>query len=235
MFGLKQKNTKPASQEGDLAKEREKMAAELEARVAAAEQDAILKREEYHADVVSEHKRDIEAFRFECRRWGDYLSLNIARLPHERSVKPEAFTGAVNIREGTIKLIEGGPADADGILGYTIFVSHGRGYGWSSYPGLRIEDLSDETEYKIEPNYPRAPSREMFVPREDATDHPTIWPYQVEVQRQTPFPRYAVDDLIIFGPANATLHCPFGTGRKVYEQILQEIGDFIDAAPAGTA
>lgn len=216
----------------ELLAEREEIAAELVAKAKEAETEANSHRAKLLQEFTEEYRADYDGFAFECKRWGDFLTIMVKRLGHEgrgdgkRSIVRSHAT-AVNIRETReLRLDKGAMADSNGTLGYTVHALGDNGGTWwgTGFGYRRIEGAT----YKVTPRFPHVPYRQMFS-LDDSEDrhHGLICEQDRIVRYRTEgFPRPAEDDRIRFEGIRATLFCPFGHGDSVYKTILTEIGDY---------
>lgn len=215
MFGKQKASEKPIETQWERE---QRYRAELDEEARAAEPDALAKADALLVEAIAEHEKDAASYRFECRRWGDFLSLFIGRTTHrgvgdwrgwQQVYSPETYATSINIRETReIRLDRGNEPDRNGRLEY--YVSHSVG------------------DNRVMPSYPRPQmQRHLFLldppPRPESEgliySCPDIGP-----RYATPnYPRVAGDDQIRFEGVGATLFVPAGLGQKVYDQILQEI------------
>lgn len=203
-----------------------KTMAEIDALAVVAEVEALTKKDSLLAEVIAEHERDCRSYKFDCRRWGDFLSLFI-----ERST--ETYATSVNIRETReLKFIEGNEPDSNGSLEYYINLRNNNGHssGWGT--GYGRAPAPKGYHYFVYPYYPTTrPHRSLFAldPRPVPNEHRVIHLSSGDntVRHRTPnFPRAAGDDRIRFEGIDATLFAPAGRGRSIYETILREIGEY---------
>lgn len=213
-----------------------KVIAEIEALAVTAEIEASAKADALLAEAIAEHERDCGGYKFECRRWGDFLSLFVERLVIEWGHEPRAYAAktyatSVNIRETReLKLIEGNAPDSNGKLEYHVNLrsDDGSSSGWGTGHGRFPAPKGHH--YFVWANYPTTtPTRSLFAldPRPESNERRGMFMgmNDYKPQRRTPnYPRAAGDDRIRFEGIGATLFAPAGHGRAVYEKILREIG-----------
>jgi hypothetical protein len=232
MFGNSKQKEKSAQERMD---EYAEVAADLEAKAKAAEPAAMSERDKRLEDCKNEWKRDNESFVFECRRWGDFLTLMVKRLSLESwrdgGASLASYVSAINIRETReIRLDLGSPADDAGELGYTVFMESddGKGSGWGT--GCGHARAPKGYHYVVRPNFPYSPHRPMVTldaPERDHGNYIMSDQNRLVHHKTRPYPRYAVDDRIRFNGPGATLFCPHGRGQEIQKVILTEIGDFM--------
>lgn len=214
----------------DPAEAERRKQAEVEALVAAAEVEALAKSSVILAEAVTEHGCDCSGYKFECRRWGDFLSLFIERLVISKSSSrlylPKTYATAVNIRETReLKLVEGHGPDCNGSLTYHVSFTTTDGGYYLSVGG--IPTAPKEYKCDVRPAYPRTnPYRPLFAL--DTIEH-AGGGYDYDGHRAPHatrnYPRVARDDRIRFEGIGATLFAPAGLGASIYEKVLREIGD----------
>lgn len=214
-----------------------KVSAEIEALAVTAETEALTKADALLAEAIAEHERDCGGYKFECRRWGDFLSLFIERQVIDWGFEPrpylaKTYATSVNIRETReLKLIEGNGPDSNGNLEYHVALRGDDGSsGWGT--GYGRAPAPNGYHYYVWPDYPTTkPTRRLFAldPRPEPNDRYGMVMDMNDYQpkHRTPnYPRAASDDQIRFEGIGATLFAPAGHGRAVYEKILREIGDY---------
>lgn len=77
-----------------------------------AEAETLPKSRPLYLDMMAAHKLDAESYSFECKRWGDFLALFIAR-------GGKNYAGAINLGETReIKLVEGSAPSMNGSVWY---------------------------------------------------------------------------------------------------------------------
>lgn len=210
---------------------------QIEALAAQAEVEALVKRDSRLADYWAEHERDCSTYKFECRRWGDFLSLFIERRIYEWEEGDYSFkthAASVNIRETrTVTLNTGNEPDLLGTLVYRAQLrSDGGGSaGWGT--GYGRAPAPEGFHYEILEDYQRAGPWQIFVLDPEPTGNEFrgvrfgLNDYQPRHVTQN-YARPATDDAVRFEGIRATLFVPAGRGQPIYEQILREIGDYAD-------
>lgn len=79
-FGQKDAPEKPSENVDLNATEREAARAEVEALRQAEEAKAMAALPGLYEEAKAAHAQDVAAYSFECRRWGDYLTVFVSRL-----------------------------------------------------------------------------------------------------------------------------------------------------------
>jgi hypothetical protein len=209
--------------------EKERLHQQIEDLAKALEPEVLAKAPSFLAEAQLEHMSDCQTYSFECRRWGDFLSLYVQRVlfighydngVYRQEYKLEKFTTSVNIRESEIRLVEGHGPDELGCVKY-----YRSNYNYSTY--------TTDTELRVIAMYPTIPRRDIFKSvtcgKYDNTYRGSYYePQRYDPELKTSYPRAAQDDEIRFIPSGATLYVPVGLGAMVNETILREIGDFMN-------
>lgn len=215
------------------------VAEELKALAIAEEPEALDRADELMASFEAEFARDTAEYRFECRRWGDFLSLFIARPVYSwRSEVPtvETYATAVNLRETReIKLLCGRAPDRDGELEYMANWTSDNRDAVATGTGCGTSPAPKGYHYVVSPEYPRIPGRSLFSldVRADRDCGMVMHHHEEKPRHRTPnYPRPAEDDRIRFEGIDATVYAPAGRGQEIHETILQEIGDYSESLPA---
>lgn len=158
----------------------------------------------------ADHKRQVAGYKFECRRYGDFLALFMERpvAAGNEGFSQGRLTTSVNIaatRE--LRLNAGRAPDLDGVVRYHVYDGKG--------------DARPDYIYCIN-TAPPLFSLDIIVTRDSDNCH-----YYEERShasyRTLHFPRPAADDRIRFEGIGATIFAPFGCGQAVYDAILKEI------------
>lgn len=208
-----------------------------------AEPEALLKRPEILAAALSEHERQLGGFKFECRRYGDFLTVFVTRdgnpeVPEYVNVGPARYTSEIperifsttlNIGRTTeIRLLAGNPADDGGKLGYGYQIKHGDG-GGATVGGTGFGNyVPSSGRYEVMPRYPRIPyHRTIFYLDPPPQPHQSGMifndqSYEIKFKTE-PYARVAIDDRIRFEGIGATLFIPATLGEKVQGLILNEL------------
>lgn len=217
--------------------------AEIERMEREAETLAIARADEVFAEMAAEHERQTAGYHFECRRWGDFLSVFMERAANQESDwygNSRKLATSLNLAAvKQIKLVEGRCFDRRGSISYSVVEVSGTGskmYGSSS--GSRPP--SKGYHYEVEPNYPYVPtSRSLVVfdpPKQEMSpNYHAGFPSEERKRLKTEnYPRAAEDDVIRFAGIGANLHAPAGLGRSVYDAILTEIARGYEFASVDT-
>lgn len=184
-----------------------------EARAVAAEPAAVARGVELLAEFRAKHRADKAAWRFDCRRHGDFLAVFIDRLRRvdctTKELQLQPVCAAISLGKSGFRLIKGHGPDRRGTLLY-----------WADRDGDGChpqfpqhtdhqETLHLLTAVALEKNTSGFGNVSFgYGPR--YTRHKTEG-----------FPRPAEDDQIIF--EGAVLRCPAGTGQATYDAILAAI------------
>lgn len=215
--------------------------ARLEEMAREMEPDLLAKADEAFAAVAAEHERQTAGFRFECRRWGDFLTVFIERMGN--SGVPKLFSGMSETKVATslslagtreIRLVEGHCFDRKGSIRYLVTFTRddGKGGGWSS-----SEDWNDPPpkgyHHKLTPLQPFIPtSRPIIAASKDPDGSHWSESFSNEMPYETEgFPRPAEDDQIMFAGIDTTIYAPAGKGRGVYDAIMAEIARGYEPTP----
>lgn len=190
--------------------------------------ETLNKSNKVYTEVQEEYNRDIAGFVFECRRFGQFLTLSLARKVNAPNYEEE-YSISVNIKNIThIQLIEGHKPDFNGIVQYEYVVdTKDRGKYWENYVSESMYDfiLSSEWEINIQEQYHSIPYRYLFVvdsSKKHTDSHLQSYSGEYwEIKTNVPhYPRGAEDDQIVFTGINSTLFVPAGKGAEVLQQIL---------------
>lgn len=188
----------------------ERRRAELAA-LARAEEPAVLARaHERAAAFAVAYERDLAAYKFECRRWGDFLALFIERANpnHERGEPAAVLTcaTAVNLRDTReLRLDEGHGPDDEGVVCYY----------WNTVGG---SDRLCVAAWPPAGSYPR-----LFALDDPDRGYLSYGPDNMVDYKTSNYPRPAGDDRIRFEGIGGTLYAPAGRGAEVRDVILREI------------
>lgn len=231
-FGGKKEKAMPmasAFREDDGA-EREARHAALERAAIAAEPGVLAKIPAEYAANEDEHRRQVSGYKFECRRYGDFLTLFMERPVkdwRETEFSQRKMSTSVNIaatRE--IRLTAGHAPDFNGVVGYRI-----NGCYIILPDGTRKEDEPVRAEYATADGTHR-----QLIALDEKRDGESHWGYRSGREHTNHctmnFPRPAADDSIRFEGIGATVYAPFGLGQAVYDAILKEIEAYRDIASA---
>ncbi len=205
---------------------------DLEAKAIIAETEALAKADELLASYEAEHHAQTNGYIFDCKRWGDFLTLFVERKAnpgHWRDQdQPSKIAASLNIGNvKRVRITEGHAPDRGQSFGYTftpVSDENGPVRSWSSGERLR-----DGVIYAVTPTYDGLPSwRPLLVEDEKARDCFTSYheyqPHGYHIGRRTEnYPRPAEDDVIHFDGIGQRLHVPAGMGQEIHNRIMAEI------------
>lgn len=169
----------------------------------------------------AEYDADVEGFHFECRRFGDFLTIYIARSGSK-------FSTALNIAATrTIHVAEGHAPDRLGETGFQarLMDSNGSsswGTGMGNYPAMA------GWKYEVSPDAPWLPDRRPLFRLDEPSPHREGGGIMMDnevyqIRHRVPgTARPAEDDKVRFEGIGATIYCPAGKGAEVWRAILSE-------------
>ncbi len=195
----------------------------------AAEADALARLPALMDEARKAHADDAAAYSFECKRWGDFLSLFIRRIGRnwmENEASAKQFATSVNLSQvRDIRLVEGHAVDQNGVLEYGCKIVVGSGYSFVTHPLPKRARKGER--YEVAPLLPGIePGGAMFELREKGGARSLAY---CEIDDDAPlretkgFLRPASDDRVVFSGIDATVLAPFGRGQEVLDAILAEI------------
>lgn len=206
---------------------------ELERLAREAETEALAKADEIFTEAVAEHERQTAGYRFECRRWGDFLTVCVERdanRPSWSGAEPERkIATSLNLGEvREIRLSDGHCFDRRGTVEYRAsYVSDdGESSGWGTGFGRMAPQKGYH--YAVSPDYPYVPKSRPMIAFEKKKDREHFGhcmgmsDYQPRHITKD-YPRPAKDDEIRFLGIGTTIYAPAGKGRAVYDAIMVEI------------
>jgi len=228
-FGQKDAPAKSAESADAKAAEKEAVAAEIEALRLVAEVEAMEGLGALYDKAKALHAQDLAGYSFECRRWGDFLTVFLSRLGQGWEDEPvvRSYSTSINIRDSrTITLTKGHAPDLEGALGYS---AHLIGDGHSSICGWNWQELEDRKapdgyRWEVKSWPPRiALHGTMFdLDARSGRDR-----HFESISRRLPrtrnYLRPAADDRIHFSGVGATIFAPAGKGQEVHDAIMREI------------
>lgn len=201
---------------------------ELIALAKAKEPEVLARADDLFATFAEEHERQTRGYSFDCRRWGDFLSVFIERAgnrpSHEGGTAATKLSTTLNIASTRqIRPVDGRCFDRRGTVSYSPWVASddsGRGRWW--HDGIEMQRRTPAERYVVEAHFEKAPpSRPMTGPGKISEDH---YGFGRTVGYVTPnFPRPAKDDEINFVGIKTTIYAPAGLGACVLASILAEI------------
>lgn len=213
----------------------------------AAELEAIERKPALMALAEADHVIDKKNYLFQCKRWGDFLALFIARRclitrKPEQAFKEFKWSTTVNLGKTTkIDLKEGNAPDLTGKLGYKYSVKRNDdgGDGWSGdppyhsdFPGI-LMPAPEGTHYVVEPRYPIIPCARWPYNKGDDSD---LRVYNggrygghyggdsVTGLTTKDYVNRAHDDVLVFVGSDMSINMPGGTGAAIRDAILSECG-----------
>lgn len=201
-----------------------------------AEPVGLAKLDELFSQAQAEYAKDLAGYRFESKRWGDFLSIFTARMGNPVQwkdqffyiEKPEqAYSTSINLKNvHAIRLIEGHGADLAGQLSYGYVLEsddrESRCSGTNDGNYLAPEGYH----WSVWPQFPDIPySRPLFYmkpqKKKDERRPIDLSAYSYEIKHVTDnYVRPAKDDHILFEGIDAKLFVPAGEGARVYQEIL---------------
>lgn len=199
----------------------------------AREKEAELLAEAPHilAEMVARHERDVAAYSFECRRFGDFLTVFLERgriKDWGSEWQVEKFSTGINIgRTKTIRLENGNAPDEKGRVMYRAHL-RAKGGGGTSYcwPGPPMPDENYERAVNPDWRFCRRWARNgdfvTIVDREDK-GHSQYWEESLARHVTENFPRDASDDHVHFYGADISINAPAGLGGSVLEKVMAAI------------
>lgn len=180
----------------------------LETMAREAEPAVLAKKGDLFSESSAEWMKDRESYKFECRRFGDFLTVFI-----ERGANP----------------------DLNGVVGYYASTPYSdeekvgaKELEWTD----SYEKKSRTSFFKISPEMPYIPKsgRQVFMldPPPSTQSSGGMMMYSSGGPTRTKFKtdnyvRMAEDDQIRFQGTNASIYVPAGLGQKIYDQIMKEI------------
>ena len=199
----------------DLEKSTQDKCKEIEA-------ELLTKKAELLQKYQDEHNTDVTNFKFECKRYGDFLTIYVERFIYTDKI--DNHCSAIPLRNlSQIRFIEGNIPDENGVLNYNVVYTREResrnvyNYGPGKIIGLqevaplehfddwnRIFELSGQSSDAKRRRYSNRP----------------IAKYKTEN-----YPRMAEDDVIALDTIG-NLYIPAGLGKGVYDTIMNEMGDY---------
>jgi hypothetical protein len=241
-FGQKDAPEKPSENVDLNATEREAARAEVEALRQAEEAKAMAALPGLYEEAKAAHAQDVAAYSFECRRWGDYLTVFVSRLGvrgwrhgegWSHDIEANSYSTSINVRDSrTITLANGRAPDLNGRLGYHVRAEKdGDEASWCSSGGSGEYKAPKGYHWAVHPNLPSLTLRgEMFRLDERKSDnlsHYNSVYFHNDAGRglsETPgYLRLAEDDRIYFSGVGATIFAPAGKGQEVHDAIMREI------------
>jgi hypothetical protein len=182
-----------------------------------------LRRQEFHDAAIVEHQADSEAYTFDCKRHGDFLTVFTGRLGREGTLVNFSTTiHLMRVREVRLELGRA-PGVEVGVEWWFLY-SHPQELNYVSFGELppRTALGEGETVTARSDVHPATPGRPSYrdAPRDKM--HPYGY-FGRESETHGTMPRPAKDDQIQFVGLGSALLVPFGHGQKVLDRILSEM------------
>ncbi len=226
--------------------------AAIEKIIAGKEAEVRARGEELLVEYKEEHRRQSEGFKFEARRWGDYIEISMRRdQDGEQSKSVSLLLSDLS----TAELKPGHAPDKEGQVRFSQSIKNAEGsFGGSSGDGwyykadgkqisVDMYDIIDPSLWEVIPNYVTLPKRDFVIlPLPPATASTCVSQFSSAIGCNvgvltyydiglrgsfngfTNFPRPAEDDKIVFSKAGVTIFAPAGKGREVLEKIMLASG-----------
>lgn len=240
-FGQKDAPEKPSENVDLKATEREAARAEVEALRQAEEAKAMAALPGLYEEAKAAHAQDVAAYSFECRRWGDYLTVFVSRLGvrgwrhgegWSHDIEANSYSTSINVRDSrTITLANGRAPDLNGRLGYHVRAEKDDDEAsWCISDGDGEYKAPKGYHWAVRPNLPSLTLRgEMFQLDARQSDERRLQGIhfsggEARRLRETPgYLRPAKDDRVYFSGVGATVFAPAGKGQEVHDAIMREI------------
>lgn len=200
------------------------------ATVSKAEKELLAQKKEWADAAILEHRGDVDAYKFDCRRHGDFLTLFVTRLGYreDRTVGPVNFSTAINLMLVTeIHMFDGYPPAREVRTMWSMSYESEDGSTWGSFP---IEMPRAGEKFVARPAMSKATPgyRLPYIQTVKSRTSPSVWgmayiDHEGKVGGTEPFPAKAEDDCIVFEGVGSTLLVPYGLGKSVLDRIMQEM------------
>lgn len=191
-----------------------------------AQADAVL------ADFQTAHDRDAASYHFECKRFGDFLTVFMTRNrrdPVTGGLRPERFSASINLA-GTRKIVmrPGHAPDRNGRVYYRPVIktsSEAGCFGWAASSGGLPLPLGG-AEREVRPDLPWVNDHRDFLRERDDGERAVMHLHPQSVGYATDhFPRPAEDDAVEFTGVGISVLAPAGLGQAVINKIMAEIAE----------
>ncbi len=213
----------------------------LETMAKEAEPAVLAQKGDLFAKANAEWTKDRDSYKFECRRFGDFLTVFIERGANpdpklqKYSSYPRKYVTSVNLMTSrTIKLLDGHEPDLNGVVRYS-----GTGVPDEDKVGAKELEWTDRYDkktqtqfFKIVPSLPYIPTsgRQVFAldappPQQNGGMSVMVYsggPAYTNFRTEN-FVRPAEDDQVRFEGTAASIFVPAGMGQKIYDAIMKEI------------
>lgn len=198
----------------------------------AAEVKALAIKDDLLAGYRAKHRDDVASYYFECRRWGDFLSIFVRRAGATAIRKEATSINLALVRQ--IVIASGNPPDCEYVLTYGYQRSyHNKPTEADSAPpvGLPARYHSPRHPHEVIARYAMVaaepPIFQLDAPPNEGQSGQITFAHYHGQRRVTHFTtgyaRPASDDRLIFAGLNGTLFAPHGRGQEVHKAILAEI------------
>lgn len=207
--------------------------AEAEALAKAEEKKLLDGKSDLFRKLEENHERDKKGYRLECRQWGNFLALTVAREANQDAPYSDSpgkhYVGSINLGLlQAVRLIEGHAPDLAGEVTYSAHMGY-------------VDGDYNKRELKVQPSHSAYCMEwrrmiDIADPKERnvgggggiyyaMTGGDYYGEHTPQPKLRTPnFPRMAQDDQIVFEGTGVTLHAPAGMGKAVYLKILKATG-----------
>lgn len=172
----------------------------------------------------AEHRADAKSYTFDCRKFGDFLSLFIARPSNTGAeyCQPRDMAATLNLRDcKAILLVKGHAPDLKAPLELSAtsagWYGSNAGMGVSYSPDSRIRMLEPA---RLEYGRPLLALPTKKGSGQNWQGYQDMGGFTVS---KTGAARLAEDDRIEFRGNGSTLYVPFGRGQEVLDRILAEL------------
>lgn len=212
----------------NAADEHAEIVAYLEAAAKSQTAEALAAQDGLLEGFQAQHDADVAGFKFECRRWGDFLALMVERQGSKEMQ-------ALHIGAGSVSLLLGNVPDRGGTITFSYSTERtdgGDGYTscWVDGYGFQLK-WPEGAKFVVKPNVPHRSYGYSCIEMKSEKDGPQMLymgqPYQVSnVVRGHSIPtgaRPASDDILHFEKTGANLRVPASLGQTVYGAILAEL------------
>lgn len=194
-------------------------AAQIEA-VNSAMSEMLPRKQEYIDAAVKEHADDSALYAFECRRYGDFLTLYASRLSKDGA--PAKFSTGLNLLLVTeINLITGTAPGHEVEMEWHFYYHKGDGSRHASSPLRMPRDGEKLVAYSWNNPSHAIRGRPLYA-QPNKLDDRGFMNYP-ETFRSGLMPTPAKDDEVRFLGIGSALLVPFGKGQQVLDAILSEM------------
>lgn len=167
-------------------------------------------------------RKDVASYTFDCRRYGDFMTLEITR--------GKAFATTINLAQvRSLTLVDGHEPDKLGTITFTAYLRNSTD-SYALYGGMPADTMKANTqdgyEWVINPQVPSLSEPSIFALHPDSPGNAGGIQYVGHYANNTMLtkvqnaPRPAQDDTIRLEGLRATLYVPHGLGSQVRDKIL---------------